>query len=251
MWAVSSGPNGERDAKSLPLYAAIIAQDLNKSRQLLDQGESPDALLSQDRWSPLMIASAEGDIELARLLVERRANLNFTRCYPVAFSPLAVALEYDIPRQDFTIFNYLLTAGADINATCADKGDSIERDPNGNAYAGNDIAKLAATLGQMAIVNQLLDNGYRRDIPELLIILKIRLVDRDTQPDKDKAIARVMAILAGSTYRQAIPSLLDHLKKLVANERVVPWDENSAFKDPEKDFEVIQLERILKAGKTQ
>lgn len=244
-WRKADGPNGERNPGAIALYTAVIQQDREEVFRLLKSGTSPNSLLSRDGWSTLMLAAAEGDIKMASILLKNGADINYVRSDPVDFSALAVALNYAIPSQNFSTFQYLLSAGADVNASYVDHGDAVFRDPNGDAFTGQDIAKDAATLGQIQIVNELLARGYRRDLPGLLVVLKIIVVNDAAQPAKDRAIATVTNILGEAKYREQIPKLLENLRAIISNQQEEPWLPNSPHKDPEKDAEVIKLEHLI------
>ena len=184
-WTESSGPHGERNPAALPLYEAIFANEPQKVATLVEHGASPNLVLYPRRWSPLMLAIAFYDSEIVRLLVKRGANLNYVTDNPTTGTPLALALSYGrfhtIEHPDFAIFRYLLDSGADMNVEFG-----IDH---------SDIAIYAATMGQMAIVDDLLARGYRHNLPKLKEYLEIRRVDAEMQPEKERAIATVDRLL--------------------------------------------------------
>ncbi len=243
----ASGGDRQRNDKATPLYSAIIAQNGPETERLLTSGASPNLLLSDEGWSVLMIASAQNDVPTMRMLKERGADLNYTISDPTDFSALSVALNFGIPHENLSAFNYLLDAGADLNATYIDRGKAAQRDGNGDAFTGQDIACEAATLGHFEIVNQLLARGYSRDFAALFTILKIRVVNQRSESEKEKARRLILAKLATPEQRKNIPALLDELRKLVGNEHQIPWDFNSPLKSPERDADIISLERIMKS----
>lgn len=195
LWRKVSGPNRERAPVALPLYQAIFAHDREAAAKLLDHGASPNAVLYADRWSPLMVAIDYQDKEMVDLLLHHGANIDYVSNDPANYTPLGVALNAaladalrrggDDPQIDFAMFRYLLDAGADVNVAFGYR---------------DDIAIFSATVGQMNIVNELLERGYRRDLPELRETLKIIQVSEDGQADKDRAIATIDRMLeaAGS-----------------------------------------------------
>ena len=66
---------------------------------------------------------------------------------------------------------------------------------------GSDVVIYAAMLGQMKLVNELLDRGYRRDLPQLLETLEIIQVNEETEPQKQKAMGRVKKMLKADEKR--------------------------------------------------
>ena len=186
----SSGPNGERAPAALPLYNAVFAHDRRAAAKLLDQGSSPNALLYPNRWSVLMVAVAYQDKDMSRLLLQHGANINYVSEDPADYTALGVALNAALadglrgrdvePKTDFSMFDYLLDAVADLNV---EFGDST------------DIAILAATLGQMTIVNELLTRGYVRNLSGLKRTLETRAVSQDRQDDKNRAIGTIDRML--------------------------------------------------------
>jgi ankyrin repeat protein len=194
-WREVSGPNGERAPVGLPLYQAVFEHDHEAVTRLLDDGASPNALLYPQRWSPLMVAIAYQDKDMVRLLLKHGANIDYVSNDPANYTPLGVALNAAIgdalrhggnyPRIDFSMFNYLLVAGANVNIQFHDE----------------DIAIFSATLGQMDIVNQLLARGYHRDLADLKRTLEIIQVSEDVQAEKDRAIRTIDHILKQSGVR--------------------------------------------------
>ena len=84
-------------------------------------------------------------------------------------------------RGDWRAYERLIDEGADINRS---------------AQGGPTIARWASSLGQFDKVEQLLDRGYRADLPALA-----RSVERRNVPDKAKAAqarlrARIRAMIA-------------------------------------------------------
>ena len=175
-------------AQATPLLLAIIDRDKKRVADLLEKGASPNSLIAPGAWSPLMVAAAIGDKDIVAVLLRHGANINYVAMDGMDGFPLAAALNYAIPRQDFAVFNQLLDAGADVNVAFGRTGSSY------------DIAIDAATLGQMKILNQLLARGYNRDLSGLLDTLQARIVDDVTQAEKDKAIATVRESLKMSAH---------------------------------------------------
>lgn len=182
-WRECSGPNGERDASALPFYEAVFAHDPARIATLLDHGASPDVLLFPGGWSPLMVAVAYNDRPTMQVLVKHGANLNYVAKDPATGTALAVALTYGrfypIGHPDFFMLHYLLDAGMDMDLD----------------FRGKDIAQFAVSVGQIAIVNELLARGFRHDLMGLKKWLEIVHVNESTQPDKDKALATIERLL--------------------------------------------------------
>lgn len=79
---------------------------------LLDRGATID-VRDKDGWSPLMLAVYRDDADMVRLLVERGADKNGWS--PSGWNPLALAITYgSLPRT-----TQLVDAGADVNAVNA------------------------------------------------------------------------------------------------------------------------------------
>jgi hypothetical protein len=182
-WREASGPHGERNTAALPLYEAVFAHDHRRVASLLDHGALPNALLYPHRWSPLMVAVVYNDHQTARLLVNHGADVNYVSNDPANGTPLGAALSYGrfytIENPDFSMFHYLLNAGADVNLE----------------YNNSDIAIDAATMGRMDIVNELLMRGFRHDLPGLKKWLEHRAVYDKIRPDRDKALATINRLL--------------------------------------------------------
>lgn len=75
-WRVASGPDGQRNDRAEPLYAAVIRGNRSEVARLLAAGASPNLLLSDDSWSVLMIAAAKNDLPTMKILKCHGANLN-------------------------------------------------------------------------------------------------------------------------------------------------------------------------------
>jgi hypothetical protein len=179
-WKLASGPNGERDESAVPLYKAVINGDLAGLERLLKKGQSPNQLLYPKRWSALMVASMISCPKMVKLLLDHGADVNYTAEDAEGKYALDVALTYGI-WHGMEVFYHLLDHGADM---------TIKRSND------SDVVIHAAVLGQMKLVNELLDRGYRSDLPQLLQALEIIQVNEETQPYKQKAMVRVKALLS-------------------------------------------------------
>ncbi len=115
---------------------AIEKGDLEAVRALLDEGHSPDTPIAYAAvWTPLMKAAWEGEVEIARLLIEKGANVNFSN------SEKETPLHQAIGREQVAMVGLLLEKGAR-----ADLADFREFRPlHKAAAAGNvEIIKLLA-----------------------------------------------------------------------------------------------------------
>ena len=110
VWARASGPNGERDPATLPMYEAIIEHDEPGVARLLSRGASPNSLLYDGGWSPLMVAAVFNDRDSIALLLKHGADINYVSKDADGGNALGVALTYGIPESDLSLFHYLLTA---------------------------------------------------------------------------------------------------------------------------------------------
>lgn len=141
----------------------------------------------------------------------------------------------------------MIDSGSDLNATYIDSGRGIHKDANGEAFTGRDIAITAASTGRFDIVNELIRRGYNRDYVELFVTMKLRIVNEQMQPEKEKTRQALLAKFSELEQRKNIPALIDELRRIVGNEHELPYDFNSPLKDPERDPDIIALEKILKS----
>lgn len=129
------------------LIAAIHAKDINRVRALLDAGANVNALaqniLNIGNISPLSYAISEDDTEIARLLIERGADVNFN--HPLGGgTPLTDAAT----RGNAAIVAVLLEKGADFNVK-----DDMHYTP----------LIWASSLGHDDVVKLLLEHGAPAD----------------------------------------------------------------------------------------
>jgi ankyrin repeat protein len=90
------------------LLRACLDGNLNKAKELLDQGASPDYLCKS--FSPLIIASLKGHTEIVQLLLEKGADVNLrTENGPTALMEASARGHADIVKT-------LLDKGAEVNA---------------------------------------------------------------------------------------------------------------------------------------
>jgi len=98
-------------AKLSPLFQSVaVATNAIIAKMLLDKGAEVDCK-STDSSTPLMYAAVYGDVELTRLLIEHKANVNHTNMSE--FTPLLLASSQYSGK--LAIVQLLVGAGADVN----------------------------------------------------------------------------------------------------------------------------------------
>lgn len=108
-----------RNAEELALRNSVIDGDLTKVRDLVALGCDPDAVISRACLSPLMIAAADGNVEMVELLLELGANINEQLCEemtPLLYAirgPLHIARHSEKIKFNAVIMS-LLSHGADV-----------------------------------------------------------------------------------------------------------------------------------------
>jgi ankyrin repeat protein len=186
-WRESQGPNGERSPAAMPLYQAVMAQDRKEVERLLEHGTSANILLYPQRFSPLMVSLSFNDRPMVELLLKHGANLNYVSDDVIYTTPLVAAFisgrtpdphDFSV-GSDFSLFWFLIDAGADINLKFKDE----------------DIAIYAAGSGRMKLVNELLARGYHRDLPRLRETINIVAANNDEQPELHRALATIDRLL--------------------------------------------------------
>jgi ankyrin repeat protein len=130
------------------LFAAIKARDIGRVRKLLASGANVNApaqnFPAAAYLSPLAYAVREGDTEIARLLLDKGADVNFT--HPMFGStPLIEAAK----QGNVEMVGLLLAKGAEISA----------QDNN----LSNTALTFAASFGHTGTVKLLLDHGVPVD----------------------------------------------------------------------------------------
>ena len=178
-WKVAAGPEGKKDPKAVSLFRAIINGDEAELKSLLESGTSTEHRLYPGGWSALMVATQIGCPSSVQLLLEHGANVNYEADDDYIQTALGIALMYGV-WDGMSIFYALLDHGAKLET----------KFPN-----DTDVVIHAATLGQMKLVNELLDRGYRSDLPGLLETLQIIHVNEETEPFKQRAMERVKALI--------------------------------------------------------
>ena len=124
---------------SLDLTTACEANDFDHIRRLLEDGNNPDKI-GHNGLTPLCVASLEGHLEIAKLLVENGADVNKKGFYST-FGPLYLATEGGKSK----IVEYLLVSGVEADAIFG--------------YDRKTSLMLACKLGHEIIVELLLKHG--------------------------------------------------------------------------------------------
>ena len=109
---------------------------------LLYLGADPNTITENDQLTPLMVACLEaGNIEIAKLLLQARANINQQN--KTGFTALILACNSETPNND--LVRLLIQSGADISI----KTSELQRT----------ALMVAAQCGHTSIVQYLLDEG--------------------------------------------------------------------------------------------
>ena len=108
----------ERD---LDVFEAAALGRVDRLRQLLDADSSLANTWAQDGFQPLGLASFFGNLDAARLLVERGAEVNSASHNEMKVMPLPSAAAAPDPDLRYAIAKVLLEGGADPNALQQDQ----------------------------------------------------------------------------------------------------------------------------------
>jgi ankyrin repeat protein len=135
-----------------PLGEGILVCDLDIVRLLLDKGANPNICISHNSWrkrwspsgdegstksllarvSPLIAAIDKECLPMVQLLVERGAEINYTRRYGISRTPLQRAAE----TGQFDIVRFLVTQGASIDTNPITSGATALQLTAMNGYVG-------------------------------------------------------------------------------------------------------------------
>lgn len=108
----------ERD---LDVFEAAALGRVDRLRQLLDADSSLANAWAQDGFQPLGLASFFGNLDAARLLVGRGADVNSASQNEMKVMPLHSAAAAQDPDLRYSIARVLLEGGADPNALQQDQ----------------------------------------------------------------------------------------------------------------------------------
>jgi ankyrin repeat protein len=101
---------------ALDVFEAAAVGRTGRVRELLDQDPSLANAWAEDGFQPLGLASFFGHVEAARLLVERRAEVNSASRNEMKVMPLHSAAAAADPEARYELAKLLVEAGADPNA---------------------------------------------------------------------------------------------------------------------------------------
>jgi ankyrin repeat protein len=134
------------EAPNVGIHQAIIMGDTEAVQQHIEAGSD----LDEDEWthgsSPLITASAFGEIESVKLLIGGGADINFQN--DEGSTPLITAIAF----QNSDIAQLFIDSGANV--------DIINND-------GSTALILASLYGYVDIVKSLLDKGADKDIKNI------------------------------------------------------------------------------------
>ena len=199
------------------LMKMIRQHDVSSVRQLMKQGFS--ANFQQAGATPLNIVAEQGDLELARLLVQAGADLELRD--QNGHTPLKRAATHG----HLSVAKYLLDEGADVNAedkrgnvplnSAASHGNSalvsllLEQgaEVNRSNKSGYSALMHAASHGHEAVVQQLLNTGA--EVNSLTNKGKNAL-QLARQKEQDKIVEALLA--AGAEQKETIFSKTQHVE---------------------------------------
>lgn len=131
-----------------PLIWAELCGNLDGVRALLAAGANPNGVTPS--LHPVFIAVDNSRPEILRLLLTHGGNPN-AALPGTAWTALSLAFSLAVDDGDWTSYEILLGAGADIN----------------RRYGGDTVAEFAATLNVWDKVAELLERGYNRDLDRI------------------------------------------------------------------------------------
>lgn len=162
-----------------PLGDAALCDDMAGAEAALKAGGDPNSR-EPGGLTPVVIAAAlSRDAILQRLLAaggDANAYEADTRTLALSF-----ALSAGLHGKDWRAYQTLLAHGADVNR-------SVENGPT--------VAEWAVSLGQFERVPELLERGYRRDLPGLAYSIESYQAAPAARGARDAALAAVKALIA-------------------------------------------------------
>ncbi len=176
------------------VLSATMAGNLEVVKALLAAGVSPDFKPDDNRPTPLAFAARKGDLEIARLLIDKGADVNLTpsSCFPqltnITSNPYYIGgpLHEAINASKPEIIDLLLAHKADVNLT----------EPRGKITP----LWLAAFKGMPDLVKRLLDLGADPDTESATQPESAQQINQNFgwvgYPGKSTALQR--AVIAGS-----------------------------------------------------
>ncbi|KAF7966839.1 hypothetical protein HWV62_36913 [Athelia sp. TMB] len=200
----SCGRTRQLPLDASPLYYACFAGSVQAVRHLLSNSADVDRVGCEASSRPLLIASEEGHLEIARLLLHRGVNVN------VEGGSYGTALQAACARGHLELAKLLLDNGADINIVGGRYGTALQAACAGGylefaqllLVKGSDVnavggffgtaLQAACARGRLELTKLLLDNGadlnvvggeyrtalqaaYTRNYCEIIKLLKARM----------------------------------------------------------------------------
>ena len=190
--AIAAGgqPNGAGLRNVSPLVWAVACESIAGVTALLDGGANPSQPAGE-AGSAILVAASYRNPELLRLLLRRGGSPDARH---EDESALSTAFRLGVFSQDFTNYETLLAAGADINLRFNDNGDTI--------------VDYMTTFRRYEEIYRLLQRGYAGDLVKLGadVTMDERLLDSIT-PSVHPWIARVKAFLIERGVRFPVTGL--------------------------------------------
>lgn len=169
-----------QDHEKLAIYRAIRCRDADEVRKLLDSGLDPNTNLSGGGLT--YWAALAGSIPILKLLVERGGKINgvegnFTP------SPLHGAIGHTFGTDDWSVYEFLLSQGADPEIRCG----------NPTLTAAEDLTMV----GRFDKIDELLDRGFDRDLIMLRHFVEgtIEVTPKDRKEKGKQLLQRLNIIL--------------------------------------------------------
>ena len=206
------------------LLDATSRGDVAAVRSLLKEGADPN-VAQGDGLTALHVAAQEGNLEIARLLLDAGANVE-AKTRIGGYTPLHLASG----SAHTAVVSALLGAGANIGAVTTTTGVTplhlaakamngegavramLESGAPVNAQesaAGQTALMFAASYGRSAAVRELMSHGADPAIStEVVDVLKNMVVDRAAQERLREALTQIRGSSAGGTDRELTPSEL-------------------------------------------
>jgi len=147
IYYLEDGPSKWEEKK---LLKAVEEHNISEVERLLSIGAYVD-VVSKEGKTPLMIAAQNKDIEIAKLLISKRADINarnqrWTLPLFIRFS----VLDYAVLSGDTAIVNYLIKTGAELNFK-----------KKGGVVTSNNPVVIATQTLNIRMVKYLLDIGCK------------------------------------------------------------------------------------------
>lgn len=162
--AIKTGadPNGKGLDEVAPLFWAVSCQNLVGIEALLKAGANPNYAF-KNKFTVVYVAATMSNSKILKLLLKYGGDPNAKDNYD---NKTALAQAFDLGIDDrWDNYYILLDAGADINY--ADE-------------TGWTIANIAGALGRFDKVAELLERGYRYDLPNLGRTVQTRHIDPES-----------------------------------------------------------------------